>query len=157
MDYADAVYAIMFSKDVENLDSTSCNIRGYTNKGDFLNNLILNLDFISDEIDYLDKNLLKLIAYEKILGKDAILKICTKSEIQIDEEFFTKCEDESLNEVKLVNYVWKALENSKKINYETAKFSEADLMVRLEDEIVKNSQNGNIDIGELYKILTKEI
>ncbi len=156
MDYKDAIYAIMFSKDIENLKSDDSNIKGYETKGNFLDNLLLNLEFIADEIDYLDKDFLKLIAYEKVLGKDIISNICKENEIELNEEFFKKCEDENLNEVKLVRYFCKALENSKKINYETAKFSEPDLMVRLEDEIIQNSKDGKIDIGEIYEILTKE-
>lgn len=156
MDYKDAIYAIMFSNNIDNLKSAESDIKGYWTKGDFLDNLLLNLEFVADEIDYLDKDLLKLIAYEKVLGKDAISNICNKNEIELNEEFFKKCEDGNLNEVKLIEYVWKALENSKKINYETAKFSEPDLMVRLEDEIIQNSKNEKINVGEIYKILTKE-
>ncbi len=156
MNYKDAIYAIMFSNNIDNLKSAEYNIKGYWTKGDFLDNLLLNLEFIANEIDYLDKDLLKLIAYEKVLGKDAISNICKENEIELNEEFFKKCEDENLNEVKLIEYIWKALENSKKINYETAKFSEPDLMVRLEDEIIQNSTNGKINIGEIYEILTKE-
>lgn len=156
MDYKDIVYAIMFSKDIENIKLADSNIKGYETKGDFLDNLLLNLEFIADEIDYLDKDLLKLIAYEKVLGKDAISNICKENDIKLNEEFFKKCEDENLNEVKLIRYFCKALENSKKINYETAKFSEPDLMVRLEDEIIQNSINDKINVGEIYEILTKE-
>ena len=156
MDYKDTVYAIMFSKDIDDFKLTPSSVKGYVTQGDFLDSLLLNLEFIADEIDYLDKDLLKLIAYEKVLGKDAIINICNKNEIEVEKDFFDKCQDDNLNEVKLINYLWKALENSKKINYETAKFSEADLMVRLEDEITQNSKKGNIDIGEIYKILTKE-
>ena len=156
MDYKDILYSIMFSNDIENLKSADSNIKGYETKGDFLDNLLLNLEFIADEIDYLDKDLLKLIAYEKVLGKDAISNICKENEIELNEEFFKKCEDENLNEFKLISYFCKALENSKKINYETAKFSEPDLMVRLEDEIIENSKNEKINVGEIYKILTKE-
>ena len=156
MDYKDTVYAIMFSKDIDDFKLTPSSVKGYVTQGDFLDSLLLNLEFIADEIDYLDKDLLKLIAYEKVLGKDAIINICNKNEIEVEKDFFDKCQDDNLNEVKLINYLWKALENSKKINYETAKFSEADLMVRLEDEITQNSKKGNIVIGEIYKILTKE-
>ncbi len=156
MNYSDAVYAIMFSKYANNLNPNSFRIEGDANRREFLDSLLLNLDFISDEIDYLDKSLLKLIAYERALGKDTIIKICAEDEIELDKTFFEKCQDDSVNEVKLVNYVWKALENGKKINYETAKFSEADLMIRLDDEIIKNSAQGNIGIGEIYKILAKE-
>lgn len=156
MDYRDLVTTIMFSRELEELNVTKSKVKGFFSEGDFLNNLILNISFIANELHYINKDLLKAIAYERILGKEKIKSIIDKEELTIEEEFFEKCQDLSLAENNLVTYMYNALKNSKRIDYSNTKFKESDLIVKIENEIIKNSKSGKIKTGELYEILAKE-
>ena len=117
--------------------------------------MLINLRLISNRLSFLNQEFLRCIAYEKILGDEIIKKIALREEENIDTEFFEKCNDENIEETKLVMLIYEALKNVKRIDYSTSKFTENELMIRIKDEKIENSQNDKIETGEIYQILTK--